>query len=94
MCGRGSCLGSSQLHSIIYIHTISDLHSLPRQDSLYLRNALTTTLTDAPGLSWDCHYQAPACRGLAISKRRSVTGDWITIVFLIREESKKMIVRR
>ena len=57
MCGKGSCAGSSQLHSIIYTHTFSNLHSLPSQNSFCSINNSATTIADAPGLSWDCHYQ-------------------------------------
>jgi len=57
MSGKGSCVGSSQLHSTICTHTNSVFHSLPQQDSLFLNNFLTTTIADAPGLSSDCHYQ-------------------------------------
>ena len=54
MCGTGSGLGSSQVHPTIYTHTISGFNSLPRQDSLFPKNSLTTTLADALGLPRDC----------------------------------------
>ena len=57
MCGKASCLGSNQLHSAIYSRAFSDFHFLLRQNSLCLRTCLNNTLADAPGLSWDCHYQ-------------------------------------
>lgn len=56
MCGKVSCLGGSQLHFTIYTHTISGFHSLSQQDNLCSGDSLATTLADALGFYWDCHY--------------------------------------
>lgn len=57
MCGKGSCARLGYLHSTTYIRAFPDFHSLPWQDSLLSDDLLTTTIADAPGLSWDYHYQ-------------------------------------
>ena len=56
MRAKGSCLGWNRFISTKYTRTISDFRFSPWQDSLCLRNAFTTTLADALGLSWDCNY--------------------------------------
>ena len=54
MCGKRNYLGSNQLHLSTFVHRLSAVHSLPRQNSPCLSVYLTTTLADALGLSWDC----------------------------------------
>lgn len=51
------CLSPCQFHSGTYSRVLSTLSLLPRQNNLWLSAFLTTTIADAPGLSWDCHYQ-------------------------------------